>query len=110
MYCVILFCEHLYQGDVIERCYGAFGENLDFGHAYCVLLFSENLDLKYVYRALLKGYLAKTRPKIVKLFSCSTQLSLKFIMLINLKPGLVAQLVGNPTADPGVVSSIVPLP
>ena len=32
-----------------------------------------------------KFYNLRTRPEVIKLFSCSTQLSTKFILLINVK-------------------------
>ena len=36
-----------------------------------------------------EGITGKSYPEVIKLFSCSTQLSTKFILLINVKVGIL---------------------
>ena len=58
-----------------------------------------------------KANIGSPGPEVIKLFSCSTQLSMEFEMLVSIilsrnSPGRVAQSVGHLTRKSGVLGSI----
>ena len=62
-----------------------------------VLIVLLTLSIQYhsqAYGAGASVVLSRTRPEVIKPFSCSTQLNMKFIMLINVKMPTINLLAG----------------
>ena len=81
----------------------------DTGQLHTMWRYSDLIAVVYLiwstayHKVLLDGLLPG--PKVIKLFSCSTQLSLKFVLLVDFKIPTVNGIIGFRSSEPVIYSA-----